>query len=103
MARTICNRVVGGLLLCGLSMAACQSTPGSTPATPPQVTMISSILGLGITVYDPERRTLSLYSVGPEQQVTRCVSWRVEEPEHWPMPQPCAATAPPPPVRKTVP
>lgn len=100
MATTICNRMIVGLLLCGLSLAACQSTPSSPP---PQVSVVSSIAGLGIAAYYPERHTLSLYSVGPEQQVTRCVSWRIEGPEQWPMPQPCAATAPAPPVRKTVP
>jgi hypothetical protein len=100
MAMTRANR--GGVvwLLLGLSLAACQSPPSSQP---PQVSVVSSIAGLGIAAYYPERHTLSLYSVGPEQQVTRCVSWRVEGPEQWPMPQPCAATAPPPPARKTVP
>lgn len=103
MARTTSNRVSVAWLFLGLSLAACQSTPGKTSAPPPHVSVVSSILGLGITVYDPESHILSLYSVGPEQHITACVSWRIDGPEHWPVLQPCEATAPPPPARKIVP
>jgi hypothetical protein len=100
---TRANRVCVALLFLGLSLSACQSISGNTPATTPQVSMISSILGLGLTVYYPERRTLYLYSVGPEQHITACVSWRVDGPEQWPVQQPCEATAPPSPTKKTIP
>jgi hypothetical protein len=103
MARTRANRVAVAWLFLGLSLAACQSTPRVTPATPPQVSVVSSMLGLGIAAYYPDRRMLYLYSIGPEEHLTVCSSWRLEGPEQWPMPQPCAATAPAPPVRKTVP
>jgi hypothetical protein len=103
MVRTKSNRVAVAWLFLGLSLAACQSTPGNTIATPPQVSVVSSMLGLGIAAYYPDRRILYLYSIGPEEHITACSSWRLEGPEHWPVLQPCEATALPPPTRKTIP
>lgn len=83
-------------VLCGVLLGACDRT---SPRPPPQVSLLSSLAGLGIVVHDPEQRLLSLYAVGPDDQVTSCLRWRLEGPEYWPVSQPCAAPL----VRQTVP
>jgi hypothetical protein len=99
MATMIPSRLVL-TVLCGVLLGACDRT---SPRPPPQVSIISSLAGLGIAVHDPEQRLLALYAVGPDDQITSCLRWRLEGPEHQPVPEPCTATTPPPPARKTVP
>lgn len=93
---------VRGLLVGSLLVSACQSSSDGAPSVSPHVTLVPGMGDLGIAVYRPDVRTVSLFVVGAEGRVDTCQRWRLEGAELTPIPEPCAATAPPS-VRKTVP